>query len=45
MQATTGYHQTGPQMNKFPPPLVDVRHMNGGMSSRYVHIQTPIIFT
>ncbi|XP_044765649.1 uncharacterized protein LOC123321920 isoform X1 [Coccinella septempunctata] len=29
-----GYHPGAPQMNKYPPPLVDVRHMNGGMTSR-----------
>ncbi|KAL3289821.1 hypothetical protein HHI36_023212 [Cryptolaemus montrouzieri] len=34
LQQTSGYHQAASQMPKYPPPLVDVRHMNGGMTSR-----------
>ncbi|KAK9889189.1 hypothetical protein WA026_004468 [Henosepilachna vigintioctopunctata] len=33
LQQTSGYHQAASQMPKYPPPLVDVRHMNGGMTS------------
>lgn len=25
------YRQTNPQIHKYPPPLIPVRHLNGGM--------------
>lgn len=27
----SAYRQTNPQLSKYPPPLIPVRHINGGM--------------